>query len=205
MRQSRRLKQVRATGCDWPRLAMPSQAAVTPLAWCCGVADEDGRASTVRGRLTELGQKDPPIEIQFSMPDQWSRHLFLALCRRYGFASLQEKRPGIGRAEERCGRAPPDGQPVTAGAPSVSSTEQVRIISLPAARRATVAPQSPSCAERKSAWDHSRRRPLSFVIYNTPVDVRFTSAGWLNYPCRTPAVVKPRRGTTSWSAVESPR
>src|ERR1700748_1875404 len=38
----------------------------------------------VRERLTELGQKDPPVEIQFSMPDQWSRHLFLALCRRYG-------------------------------------------------------------------------------------------------------------------------
>jgi tRNA nucleotidyltransferase (CCA-adding enzyme) len=23
-------------------------------------------------------------EMQFSMPDQWSHHLFLALCRRYG-------------------------------------------------------------------------------------------------------------------------
>jgi hypothetical protein len=22
--------------------------------------------------------------MQFSMPDRWSRHLFLALCRRYG-------------------------------------------------------------------------------------------------------------------------
>src|SRR5712671_7199135 len=38
----------------------------------------------VRARLAELGQRDPPIDIQFSMPDQWSRHLFLALCRRYG-------------------------------------------------------------------------------------------------------------------------
>jgi hypothetical protein len=38
----------------------------------------------VRTRLAELGQHDPPIEMQFSMPDQWSRHLFLALCRRYG-------------------------------------------------------------------------------------------------------------------------
>jgi hypothetical protein len=38
----------------------------------------------VRARLLELGQQDPPVEIQFSMPDQWSRHLFLALCRRYG-------------------------------------------------------------------------------------------------------------------------
>src|SRR5271155_957251 len=40
----------------------------------------------VRARLSELGQKDPPVEIQFSMPDQWSRHLFLALCRRYGLS-----------------------------------------------------------------------------------------------------------------------
>ena len=38
----------------------------------------------VRARLVEIGQQDPPVEMQFSMPDQWSRHLFLALCRRYG-------------------------------------------------------------------------------------------------------------------------
>jgi hypothetical protein len=29
-------------------------------------------------------------------------------------------------------------------------------------------------------------RPSSFVICNTPVEVRFTSAGCLNYSCRTP-------------------
>src|SRR5580698_5411309 len=40
----------------------------------------------VRASLSELGQKDPPVETQFSMPDQWSRHLFLALCRRYGLS-----------------------------------------------------------------------------------------------------------------------
>ena len=40
----------------------------------------------VRERLTELGRQDPSIEMQFSMPDRWSRHLFLALCRRYGLA-----------------------------------------------------------------------------------------------------------------------
>jgi hypothetical protein len=38
----------------------------------------------VRARLAELGRQDPPVETQFSMPDQWSRHLFVALCRRYG-------------------------------------------------------------------------------------------------------------------------
>jgi hypothetical protein len=29
-------------------------------------------------------------------------------------------------------------------------------------------------------------RPSSFVMCNTPVEVQFTSAGCLNYPCRTP-------------------
>src|SRR5580700_9471302 len=43
----------------------------------------------VRARLTELGHKDSPVEMQFSMPDQWSRHLFLALCRRYGLSRHQ--------------------------------------------------------------------------------------------------------------------
>jgi hypothetical protein len=38
----------------------------------------------VRARLTELGRKDPPVERQISVPDQWSRRLLLALCRRYG-------------------------------------------------------------------------------------------------------------------------
>src|SRR3979490_1524974 len=37
----------------------------------------------VRERLAELGRQDPSIEMQFSMPVQWSRHLFLAF-RRYG-------------------------------------------------------------------------------------------------------------------------
>ena len=31
----------------------------------------------VRARLGELSRQDPSIEMQFSMPDQWSRHLFL--------------------------------------------------------------------------------------------------------------------------------
>jgi hypothetical protein len=32
----------------------------------------------------ELERHNPPVELPFSMPDQWSRHLFIALCRRYG-------------------------------------------------------------------------------------------------------------------------
>src|SRR6516165_12163335 len=43
----------------------------------------------VRARLAELGQRNPPIEMQFSMPDRWS---FLALCRRYGLAPYRYHR-----------------------------------------------------------------------------------------------------------------
>jgi cobalamin biosynthesis Mg chelatase CobN len=35
-------------------------------------------------RLQKLSLEDPPIEMQFSLPDPWSRKLFLALVRRYG-------------------------------------------------------------------------------------------------------------------------
>jgi hypothetical protein len=46
----------------------------------------------VRDRLAELGRRDPAIEMQFSMPDQWSRRLFLALCRRYGLTPYRYRR-----------------------------------------------------------------------------------------------------------------
>ena len=38
----------------------------------------------VKARLAEQTRRDPPVELQFSMPDIWSRQLFVALCRRYG-------------------------------------------------------------------------------------------------------------------------
>ena len=38
----------------------------------------------VKARLAEQTRRDPPVELQFSMPDTWSRQLFVALCRRYG-------------------------------------------------------------------------------------------------------------------------
>src|SRR5215210_2528661 len=36
----------------------------------------------VRARLAELERSDQPIEMQFSLPDQWARQLFLALALR---------------------------------------------------------------------------------------------------------------------------
>ena len=38
----------------------------------------------VKARLAEQARHDPPIELQFSMADAWSRQLFVALCRRNG-------------------------------------------------------------------------------------------------------------------------
>jgi hypothetical protein len=40
----------------------------------------------VRARLATLQREAPPVEMQFSLGDEWSRRLFLALCRRYGLA-----------------------------------------------------------------------------------------------------------------------
>ena len=38
----------------------------------------------VHARLAEIQGQDKIIEMQFSLRNQWSRRLFLALCRRYG-------------------------------------------------------------------------------------------------------------------------
>lgn len=46
----------------------------------------------VRARLAEIDQRDPPVEMQFSMNDEWSRYLFLALCRRYGLQPYRRYR-----------------------------------------------------------------------------------------------------------------
>jgi len=46
----------------------------------------------VRARLDEMGRRDPAIEMQFSMTDQWSRRLFLALARRYGLQPYRYRR-----------------------------------------------------------------------------------------------------------------
>ena len=40
----------------------------------------------IQARLKQLAAEEPPIEFRFSLSDQWSRHLFVALLRRYGIA-----------------------------------------------------------------------------------------------------------------------
>ena len=39
----------------------------------------------LKARLAEASRHDVVVELQFSLPDQWSVRLFVALCRRYGF------------------------------------------------------------------------------------------------------------------------
>jgi hypothetical protein len=46
----------------------------------------------VRARVEELARHDPQMEQQFSLPDQWSRHLLLALCRPYGLRPFRYHR-----------------------------------------------------------------------------------------------------------------
>jgi hypothetical protein len=58
----------------------------------------------VRARLAEESRKDPPIELQFSMPDPWSQHLFIALCRRYGFRPYRYPRQRRTTVMVRCPR-----------------------------------------------------------------------------------------------------
>jgi hypothetical protein len=38
----------------------------------------------IQARLKQMEAEEPPIEFRFSLADQWSRHLFVALLRRYG-------------------------------------------------------------------------------------------------------------------------
>jgi hypothetical protein len=48
-------------------------------------------AERIRGRLRQTaGEK--PEEMQFSVPDIWSRQLFIALCRRYGLRPFRYRR-----------------------------------------------------------------------------------------------------------------
>jgi hypothetical protein len=41
-------------------------------------------ANRIRARLKEAEKREKPVEIRFSLPDPWSRQMFIALCRRYG-------------------------------------------------------------------------------------------------------------------------
>jgi hypothetical protein len=55
-------------------------------------AAADAAASRIRARLGRTAATEAPIEIRFSVPDNWSRQLFIALCRRYGITPFRYRR-----------------------------------------------------------------------------------------------------------------
>jgi hypothetical protein len=49
-------------------------------------------AERIRTRLGEAQESRALVEMQFSLSNQWSRQLFVALCRRYGLEPFRYKR-----------------------------------------------------------------------------------------------------------------
>ena len=43
----------------------------------------------MRARLDSFEEIDPPVEYKFTLPDVWSRKLFVALLRRYGLTPFR--------------------------------------------------------------------------------------------------------------------
>jgi hypothetical protein len=46
----------------------------------------------IRERLSKLRDQEGPREVRFSMPDAWSRKLFVAYCRRLGLEPYRYRR-----------------------------------------------------------------------------------------------------------------
>lgn len=49
-------------------------------------------AERIRERLGQAANKEDLIDWKFSIPDIWSRQLFIALCRRYGLQPFRHQR-----------------------------------------------------------------------------------------------------------------
>ena len=63
--------------------------------YACTTGERDAAEAALerlRARLAKQQAIEPPVEIQFSLGNEWSRRLFLALCRRYGLARYRYKR-----------------------------------------------------------------------------------------------------------------
>jgi hypothetical protein len=55
-------------------------------------AAADAAAKRIRARLGTAAGREKAEEIKFSVPDIWSRQLFIALCRRYGISPFRYRR-----------------------------------------------------------------------------------------------------------------
>ncbi len=49
-------------------------------------------AERIQARLADVRSREPDIEIVYTLPDPWTRKLFLALCRRYGLTPYRRYR-----------------------------------------------------------------------------------------------------------------
>jgi hypothetical protein len=49
-------------------------------------------ADRIRERLASISGREKREEMRFSIPDLWSRRLFIALCRRYGLLPFRYRR-----------------------------------------------------------------------------------------------------------------
>lgn len=49
-------------------------------------------ADRIRQRLADWRRLEHDIEMQYALPDPWTRSLFIALCRRYGLAPFRHAR-----------------------------------------------------------------------------------------------------------------
>jgi hypothetical protein len=49
-------------------------------------------AERIRGRRRQEAKREKPVEMRFSLPDPWSRQMFIALCRRYGLRPYRYSR-----------------------------------------------------------------------------------------------------------------
>src|SRR5271170_4451771 len=49
-------------------------------------------AERLKAKLDEASRGDPPVEMKFNLPDQWSTRLFIALCRRHGLRPFRYAR-----------------------------------------------------------------------------------------------------------------
>ena len=48
-------------------------------------------ADRIRAKLKEAEKREKPVEIRFSLPDPWSRQIFIALRRRYGLGPYRDR------------------------------------------------------------------------------------------------------------------
>jgi hypothetical protein len=64
----------------------------------------EAAAERLKAKLEEASRHDPPIEMKFSLPDEWSVRLFIALCRRYGVRPFRYR--SRWHRVRRCVRAP---------------------------------------------------------------------------------------------------